>query len=132
MTNEEVQIERIEVVKRLDNVWVHFHLLAPLPEHAGTTITVEAASHDAATQLIGVNLNHPDPSELFVGDGSVDPEVVGVTAGQLSNSVLTVAFPAEAFEGLGDDPVFSVQVERGGDGRELDAPVTFTEPPPVG
>ena len=129
MASEDIKIESVEVVNRLDNVWVHFHLAADLPERSGATVTVEVAARDGSAQLVGVTLNHPQPSELFVSDDDTGREVVSVGTEHLSDSVLTVAFPADAFSGLGDDPVFTVRVERGDDGHELDVPVTLTQPP---
>ncbi len=132
MASEDVQIERVEVVNRLDNVWVHFHLAAELPERSGATVTVQAAARDGSTQLVGVTLNHPRPSELFVAEDHAEREVVSVGTEHLSKSVLTVAFPADAFSGLGVDPTFTVRVEHDDDGHEVDAPVTLTDPPLVG
>lgn len=129
VANDDIQIESVEVVNRLDDVWVHFHLAAELPERPGATLTVQASARDGSTEIVGVTLKHPHPSELFVAADDSDREVVSVGTEHLSESVLTVAFPADAFSGLGDDPTFVVRVEQDGDGREIDAPVTLTEPP---
>lgn len=129
VSSDDIQIESVDVVNHLDNVWVHFHLAGELPEQSGETITVQAAARDGSTHLVGVTLNHPHPSELFVAEDDAEREVVSVGTEHVSESVLTVAFPADAFSGLGDDPTFTVRVERDDDGRDIDAPVTLTDSP---
>ena len=130
MAGEEIRVDSVEVVHRVDNVWVHFHLAGELPHDSGATITVEAASGDGATRLVGVTLNHPQPSELFVADDE-DRTVVSVGTEHISARVLTAAFPPDAFDGLGGDPVYTVRVERDDRAQELGAPVTVTDPPLV-
>lgn len=128
MTGEDILVDSVEVVHRVDNVWVHFHLSGELPHESGATITVEATSRDGSTRLVGVTLNHPQPSELFVADDE-DRTVVSVGTEHISERVLTAAFPPDAFDGLGADPAFAVRLQRDDDDRELGVPVTVTDPP---
>jgi hypothetical protein len=129
MASDDIRVDSVEVVHRLDNVWVHFHLAADLPEESGATIVVEAEARDGATRLVGVTLNHPQPSELFVAVDDDERAVVSVGTEHVTGSLLTVAFPPDAFADLGADPLFTVRVERDDEHHDIDAPVTVTDPP---
>ena len=130
MADEVIRIDSVEVVHRIDNVWVHFHLASGLPRSAaGTTFTVEASARDGSSKLVGVTLHHPDLSELFVSGDAEARTVVSVGTEHIRAGVLTVAFPADVFSHLGADPVFVVRLESGSATSTVDVPVTVTDPP---
>ena len=104
MASDDIRVDSVEAVHRVDNVWVHFHLAADLPEESGATIVVEAEARDGATRLVGVTLNHPQPSELFVAADDDERAVVSVGTEHVTGGLLTVAFPPDAFADLEGRP----------------------------
>ena len=130
MVDEVIRIDSVEVVHRIDNVWVHFHLASEIPRSAvGTTLTVEASARDGSSKLVGVTLHHPDLSELFVAEDAEERTVVSMGTEHITEGVLTVAFPADAFSHLGADPEFVVRLESGSATSTIDVPVIVTDPP---